>query len=322
MFEGPPDHLPQHFGYLMLPNFSLMAFSSAIEPLRAANTLSGRTLYRWTLLSADGGPVAASNGISVMPEAGIGDAAAYDAVIAIGGAGTERVKDPRIIGYLRRIARMGTHLGAVSTAPYVLAHAGLLDRRRCTIHWEYMDGFREDYPHLDMTDELFEIDGPIFTCSGGTAAIDLMLHLISAQHGHELAAAVSEWFIHKQIREQGEHQRMALRFRVGVSHPKLLAAIEKMEESLETPIEREEIAEAVGLSTRQLERLFRKYLNATPRKYYFTLRMQRARILLRQTTMSVLDVALACGFVSASHFAKCYREHFGNSPREDRAPEA
>eukprot|EP00752_Nemacystus_decipiens_P000256 g256.t1 len=289
MFQGPPDKLPQHFGYLMLPNFSLMAFSSAIEPLRAANTLSGRELYRWTLLSADMAPVAASNGIAVMPDRAIGDKQHYDAVIAIGGAGTERVKDPRIISYLRRIARMGAYLGAISTAPYVLAHAGLLDHRSCTIHWEYMDGFREDYPHLDVTDELFEIDGPIFTCSGGTAAIDLMLHMISAQHGHDLAAAVSEWFIHKQIREQSEHQRMALRFRVGVSHPKLLAAIEKMEENLEAPVDREEIAEAVGLSTRQLERLFRKYLNATPRKYYFALRMQRARILLRQTTMSVLE---------------------------------
>lgn len=322
MFQGPPDKLPQHFGYLMLPNFSLMAFSSAIEPLRAANTLSGRELYRWTLLSADMAPVAASNGIAVMPDRAIGDKQHYDAVIAIGGAGTERVKDPRIISYLRRIARMGAYLGAISTAPYVLAHAGLLDHRSCTIHWEYMDGFREDYPHLDVTDELFEIDGPIFTCSGGTAAIDLMLHMISAQHGHDLAAAVSEWFIHKQIREQSEHQRMALRFRVGVSHPKLLAAIEKMEENLEAPVDREEIAEAVGLSTRQLERLFRKYLNATPRKYYFALRMQRARILLRQTTMSVLEVALACGFVSASHFAKCYREFFGASPRQDRSPEA
>ena len=322
MFEGPPDKLPQHFGYLMLPNFSLMAFSSAVEPLRAANALSGRELYRWTFLSADGQPAVASNGVAVMPQRSIHDTEDYQAIISVGGAGTERVKDSRIIGFLRRAARMGTYLGAVSTAPYVLAHAGLLDNRRCTIHWEYMDGFREDYPHIDVTDELFEIDGPIVTCSGGTAAIDLMLHLVSAQHGHDLAAAVSEWFIHKQIREQGEHQRMALRFRVGVSHPKLLAAIAVMETNLEMPVSREEIAQSVGLSTRQLERLFRKYLDVTPRRYYFSLRMQRARILLRQTSMSVLDVALACGFVSASHFAKCYREYFGNPPRQDRAPEA
>lgn len=147
-------------------------------------------------------------------------------------------------------------------------------------------------------------------------------HMISHAHGHELAMHVSEWFMHKQIREQSEHQRMGLRFRIGVSHPKLLAAIQAMEDNLEVPLDREEIAETVGLSTRQLERLFRKYLNSTPRKYYFGLRMQRARILLRQTSMSVLDVALACGFVSASHFAKCYREFFGHSPRRDRMSEA
>jgi transcriptional regulator GlxA family with amidase domain len=322
MFEGPPNKTPQHFGYLMLPNFSLMAFSCAVEPLLAANILAGRPLYRWTLLSVDGQPVTASNAIAVMPQASIADENHFDAVISIGGTGAERIKDPRILGYLRRIARMGTHLGAISTAPYVLAHAGLLDNRRCTLHWENVDSFREDYPEIDVSEELFEIDGPIFTCSGGTASIDLMLHLIGAQHGHELAAAVSEWFIHKQIREQGENQRMALRFRLGVSHPKLLAAIARMEDNLETPVEREEIAESVGLSTRQLERLFSKYLNATPRKYYFSLRMQRARILLRQTSMSVLDVALACGFVSASHFAKCYRDHYGHSPRTDRGPKA
>jgi len=313
---------PEHFGFLLVPGFSLMAFSSAIEPLRAANAISGKELYRWTLLAADGEPLPASNGILIQPDCSVATETKFDYLFCVGGTGAERYRDPRAIGYLRKISRMGTILGAVSTASYLLAYAGLLENRRCTIHWEHMDGFKEDFPHLDITDELFEIDGGIITCSGGTASIDLLLHLISHSHGHELATHVSEWFLHKQIREQSEHQRMSLRFRIGVSHPKLLSAIQYMEDNLETPMEREEIASAVNLSTRQLERLFRKYLNSTPRKYYFGLRMQRARMLLRQTSMSVLDVALACGFVSASHFAKCYREFFGFSPRRDRGPEA
>ena len=270
----------------------------------------------------DGQAVPASNSIDIMPNTSVATEKHFDYLFVVGGTGAEKIRDPRALNFVRKLTRVGTVIGAVSTAPYLLAYAGLLDNRRCTIHWEYLDSFREDFPHLDITEELFEIDGQIITCSGGTASIDLLLHLISHSHGHDLATHVSEWFLHKQIREQSEHQRMALRFRVGVSHPKLLSAIQFMEENLETPLEREEIAEVVGLSTRQLERLFRKYLNSTPRKYYFGLRMQRARILLRQTSMSVLDVALASGFVSASHFAKCYREFFGHSPRRDRAPEA
>ena len=309
---------PERFGFVLLPSFSLMAFSSAIEPLRAANTIAGRELYSWTLISSDGAAVNASNGIDIMPTLSVTDDCPFDYVFVIGGTGSEKVDDPRIINYLRKSNRLGTVLVAVSTAPYLLARAGLLNNRRCTIHWEYLDGFREDYPQLDITDELFEIDRAVATCSGGTAAIDLMLHLIRQAYGHELATHVSEWFLHQQIREQSEHQRMGLRFRIGVSHPKLLSAIQYMEENLEAPIDRAEVADEIGLSTRQLERLFRKYLNTTPRRYYFGLRMQRARILLRQTSLSVLDVALACGFVSASHFAKCYREFFGHSPRRDR----
>ena len=313
---------PEQFGFLLLPSFSMMAFASAVEPLRAANTIAGRKLYEWTMISMDGQAVPASNSIDIMPNTSVATEKHFDYLFVVGGTGAEKIRDPRALNFVRKLTRVGTVIGAVSTALYLLAYAGLLDNRRCTIHWEYLDSFREDFPHLDITEELFEIDGQIITCSGGTASIDLLLHLISHSHGHDLATHVSEWFLHKQIREQSEHQRMALRFRVGVSHPKLLSAIQFMEENLETPLEREEIAEVVGLSTRQLERLFRKYLNSTPRKYYFGLRMQRARILLRQTSMSVLDVALASGFVSASHFAKCYREFFGHSPRRDRAPEA
>ena len=313
---------PEQFGFLLLPSFSMMAFASAVEPLRAANTIAGRKLYEWTMISMDGQAVPASNSIDIMPNTSVATEKHFDYLFVVGGTGAEKIRDPRALNFVRKLTRVGTVIGAVSTAPYLLAYAGLLDNRRCTIHWEYLDSFREDFPHLDITEELFEIDGQIITCSGGTASIDLLLHLIRHSHGHDLATHVSEWFLHKQIREQSEHQRMALRFRVGVSHPKLLSAIQFMEENLETPLEREEIAEVVGLSTRQLERLFRKYLNSTPRKYYFGLRMQRARILLRQTSMSVLDVALASGFVSASHFAKCYREFFGHSPRRDRAPEA
>lgn len=318
--NGGNGAIPLRLGFLLLPDFSFMSLSTSVEPFRAANNISGKTLYEWTLISPDGGPAIASNRIPVVPQHGVPGAVSYDAVVVVAGGNVEHLHDQSVFAYLRRLPRMGSTVIAVSTAPYVLAQAGMLEGRRCTIHWEHMDAFKEDFPHIEVTEELYEIDGPIITCSGGTAALDLMLHLISSQHGHELAATVSDWFMHQKIRDRSENQRMTLRHRIGVSHPKLLAAVELMEENLEQPLDRDRIADAVSLSTRQLERLFRKYLGSSPRRYYFGLRMLRARSLLRQTTMSVLDVALACGFVSASHFAKCYREHFGHSPRRDRTP--
>ncbi len=169
-----------------------------------------------------------------------------------------------------------------------------------------------------MTSELFEIDRNRFTCSGGTAAIDLMLNVIARQHGHELAAGVADQFMHERLRDQHDHQRMSLPARLGVRHPKLLAVIEMMEKDLEEPVSRTELARSAGLSTRQLERLFRKYLNRSPARYYLELRLNKARLLLLQTNMSIIDVALASGFVSASHFSKCYRDFFGRTPRKER----
>ena len=191
---------------------------------------------------------------------------------------------------------------------------GLLDGYRCTVHWENLSGFIEEFPQLEVTSELFEIDRDRFTCSGGIAAFDLMLHVITGQHGFALASAVSDQFIHERIRDKRDRQRMALPARLGIRHPKLLAAIRRMEENLEEPVSRSELARTIRVSSRQLERLFRKYLGRTPTRFYLDLRLDKARQLLQQTDMTVLDVALACGFVSASHFSKCYRERFLRTP--------
>jgi transcriptional regulator GlxA family with amidase domain len=309
----------QSFGFLLLPKFSLLAFTSAVEPLRSANRLAGRPLYDWRLISRDGGPIASSGGIEVMTQAAIAGVERLPNLFVVAGLDAQTIDDRAILAWLRRLERGGCRLGALTTGSYVLARAGLLDGYRCTIHWENLAGFREDFPELDATAEVYEIDRNRMTCSGGTAAMDLMLSLIAADHGRELATAVAEQFIHERIRDPGEPQRMGLRNRLGIAHPKLLAAIEIMEGELEEPLPRGALAARTGVSTRQLERLFRKYLQRTPTRYYLELRLDRARGLLTQTAMSVLDVALACGFVSASHFSKCYRETFHKTPREERA---
>jgi len=312
------SEVPQHFGFLLIPDFSLVCFASTIEPLRSANRLSGRELYRWELLSSDGEPVKSSNGMIAQPVVGIHNDYFVANVAVCGGVATRRFADRTTTNWLRRIARQGANIGAISTGSHILAKAGLLDGYRCTVHWEELSAFRELYPNLEISDEIFEIDRNRFTCSGGTAGMDLMLNIISSQHGHDLAAAVAEQFMHERIRDRHDHQRMDLRSRLGVTHAKLLQVVGRMEESLEMPLSRTELAYGVGLSTRQLERLFRKYLHRTPTRFYLELRLERARLLLRKTSMSVLDVALACGFVSASHFSKCYREHFSRRPGEER----
>jgi len=319
MSAASPQRIePEHFGFLLLPRFSSMPFTSAMEMLRAANRLSGKPLYSWSVIAPDTAPAVASSGVRVLPDFAIDQVERIDNLIVVAGMEVERIDDKRVFNFLRRIARQGSRVGAVSTGSYVLARAGLLDGYRCTIHWENIPGFKEAFPQLEVTDELFEVDRNRFTCAGGTAALDLMLSVIALDHGRELATACAEAFMHERIRDRHDPQRMALRARLGVSHPKLLKVIELMEGSLEEPLPRSRLARQTGLSTRQLERLFRKYLQRTPTRYYLELRLAKARTLLLQTSLSVLDVALACGFVSASHFSKCYREFYAKTPRQER----
>ena len=308
-------------GFFLVPNFSMMAFSSAIEPLRSVNRISEKQLFEWIITTENGESTTASNGVEIMADAKMEHLTSCRMVFVCGGVDVQRYAARSVINGLRMIERRGVAIGAICTGTYLLAAAGLLEGRRCTIHWENSDGLIEEFPDLEVTSDLFEIDNDRVTCSGGTAALDMMLHLIAQAHGNNLARAVSEQFIHDRIRESHDRQRMELRARLGVSHPKLLSVVAKMEENLEDPLSQTEIARRVNLSTRQLERLFRKYLNTTPTRYYLNLRMARARHLLRQTSMSILSVALACGFISASHFSKCYRETYNRTPRGERAIE-
>jgi transcriptional regulator GlxA family with amidase domain len=318
MFGSAPREFPLRVGLILIPRFSLIAFTAAVEPMRVANRLSGRTLYEWRLFSIDGAPVQSSCGIALHPEGDLPAAEVCKTIVICGGLDIHRFEDKSLFSWLRRIDRQGAEIGALCTGSHVLARAGLLEGYRSTIHWENLPSFCEDFPEIEVTTELFEIDRNRFTCSGGTAAIDMMLNVITRQHGHELAAKVADQFMHERIRDHHDHQRMSLPVRLGVRHPKLLAVIEIMETNLEEPLSRARMAKDAGLSTRQLERLFRKYLNRSPARYYLELRLNKARLLLLQTNMSVIDVALACGFVSASHFSKCYRDFFGHTPRKER----
>ena len=311
---------PQQIGFLLLNEFSMLAFASALEPLRAANRQSNRDLFNWVIASPGGTVAIASNGVEVRADGDLTILQECRMVFVCAGVNVRGNTDRNVLNLIRRLDRNGAVIGAICTGTYVMAAAGLLDGRRCTIHWENIDGLSEEFPELEITNDLFEVDGTRVTCSGGTASLDMMLNLITQAHGATLAAEISDQFIHDRIREPTDRQRMELRSRLGVSHPKLLVVVKTMEDNLEEPLAQTNIARMTNLSTRQLERLFRKYLNTTPTRYYLNLRLARARHLLRQTSMSILSVALACGFVSASHFSKCYRECYGCTPRAERTP--
>lgn len=309
---------PRGIGFLLAPHFSMMAFSSALEPLRVANRVGGREVYRWHVFSRDGGPAVASNGLTVPAEGSIRDLPRLRALFVCASHAPEQTIDRATLTLLRRLPVAGVYLGAIDTGAWFLAHAGLLNGHRATVHWEWQDAFAEKFPDVDVRDSLFEIDGGRLTCGGGTAALDMMLHLIASECGSRLALDISEQFLHERIRPGGDPQRMAIGRRLGRSDPTLEAVIAAMERALEEPLRAADLAAVADVSERQLERLFRRRLGCTPTRYYLDLRLRRARVLLGQTRLPVREVALACGFASPAHFSRSYRAHFGMPPRAER----
>ncbi|MGB0410971.1 MAG: GlxA family transcriptional regulator [Pikeienuella sp.] len=304
--------------FLLVERFSMIAFASAIEPLRVANRMAQSRLFSWRIVTPDGGPVTCSNGTRIMADGGMDEVDKDSMIMLCSGLDVGKTATGPVMSWLRKQSRRGVALGALCTGTFVLAKAGLLDNHRCTIHWENRESFREDFPEIELTNHIFERDGARWTCSGGTASADMMLHAINEMHGRDLTSLVVDQLVLTPIRSDDDEQRLSVPARVGVRHPKLTNVIHMMEENIEEPISPSDLAKDVGMSTRQLERLFRRYLNRSPKRYYMGLRLQRARNLLLQTDMTVINVALACGFTSPSHFSKCYRNHFGRTPYRER----
>lgn len=318
MFTDKPRELPQKVALILVDEFTMMPVSSVIEPLRLANRQVENELYKWSVHSVDGEPVAASNGIVSLAQGDLDAIDDHAYVIVCSGVNVHRHVDKKLVNWLRKAARTGREIGAVCTGAHILAEAGVLDGYSCTVHWENLPGFSEAFPELNVTGSLFEIDRDRFTSAGGTSALDMMLSLIASQHGPDLASVVAEMVLHSPIRHHSEHQRMSLPARIGARHPKLVGIIEEMENNLEEPLSPSILAKQAGLSTRQLERLFRRYLDRSPKRYYLELRLKKARSLLLQTDLSVINVALACGFSSPSHFSKCYRAFYNRTPYRER----
>lgn len=311
--------------FFLVRDFTMVAFATALEPLRIANRMLGYEAYQWRLASVDGKPVAASNGVLCAVNTSLDDERRKmsgqerpSMVVVCSGINVETAGSKTIYGWLREEYNRGVAIGGLCTGAYILAAAGLLSNKRCAIHWENLPGFQEAFPKANVFADLFEVDQNIYTCAGGTAALDLMLKLIGDDFDDNLVNRVCEQVLTDRVRSPTDRQRLPLRARLGVQNSKVLTIIELMEANLSEPLSLIEIADHVGLSRRQIERLFRQEMGRSPARYYLEIRLDRARHLLIQSSLPVVEVAVACGFVSASHFSKCYRELYARSPQQER----
>ncbi|MDT8327406.1 MAG: GlxA family transcriptional regulator [Roseovarius sp.] len=309
---------PRRIGILPIEGFALMSYAATTEPWRAANLLANRTLYEVINIAASALPVASSGAAEIRPQAGPRDDLRLDYLFVVAGGDPARYPGHIMSAWLMRQARAGVIMGGVSGGPIILARAGLMTGRRMTVHWEYASALAEISPQLGIERTLYVIDGDRMTCAGGTAPMDLMHALIAQHHGSDFARQVSDWFMHTEIRPPTGPQRSGLVERVGTHAPAILDAVEAMEGNIADPLRLEQLAKLARLSTRQLNRLFQDKLGQTTMGYYRELRLDRAQNLLRNSGLSLTEVALATGFASSSHFSRAYSAQFGQAPSRYR----
>ncbi|AZO75597.1 GlxA family transcriptional regulator [Mesorhizobium sp. M1D.F.Ca.ET.043.01.1.1] len=316
----------QNFVFYLLPTFSLQALSSALEALRLANEVVGRDVYRWQVISDDGQPAASSCGLSVCVDSSLAfererarRSMSPPTVVVVGGRNAPSMHR-QLDAWLRECRNRRGSLVGISGGTIALARVGVAEGRRCAVHWEQFPLFSERFPLVLATQTAFERDGDLYTCAGGDAPFDMFLDLVGGHHGTIVANRVCEKAIAFRTRSAGDRQRLPLHSRVQLNHQTVIKVIELMEANLTEPLLLDDIVRSAGLSRRQIERLFRRELGCSPSRYYLDLRLERAHLLLISSRLPVLEIAIACGFVSASHFSKAYREAYGSAPHHSRFP--
>jgi transcriptional regulator GlxA family with amidase domain len=314
-----------HHGFVLLPRFSMLALSGATDALAAANEVLEQTTYNSVTLSLDGAPVRSACGILVTPDYGLHNAPALDAAFVVSDLtypAAQRDGHAVLHQWLRTLASHGRLLGGLGNGAAVLAQAGLLGNHRATLHWALGPQLAQAHADVVVSSNVYEIDRGRLSCTGGTASLDLMLAWLGQRHGERVAQALLAHFGLERLRAHDERQRVPVAARTGLASAKLTEAVSLMEANLGEPLPTEEIAQLVGVSRRQLERLFKQHLDELPSRYYAELRLARARRLLQQTSQSILQIGLGCGFSSGSHFSNAYRARFGRTPREERSQRA
>lgn len=308
----------KRFIFLLLPNYSAMTFAMAMETLKTANRMSMGTPFSCVVCSEGGVSVTDSLGAEFPIDHGLEDVGRDDIIVICSGADVRKNCTPAVLQWLRKCARQGCEIAGLYTGAWVMAEAGLIGEEAITIHWENRNSFAEKFPDVELSDYTYTVRNKRYSTAGGTAVIDLLLTLISEAESPELANLVADQLMYTNIRVLQHSARVQVAERIGMRHPKLSEILALMETNLEEPLRPGDLAKTVNISTRQLERLFRRYLSATPKKYYMDMRLQRAQHLLLQTSMSVTEVSVACGFNSSSHFSRLFRARYGMSPHRLR----
>ncbi|MBZ9800070.1 MULTISPECIES: GlxA family transcriptional regulator [unclassified Mesorhizobium] len=312
------------FSFYLLPGFSLQAFSCAVEVLRLANEAIGKNVYSWQVVSEDGQPVMSSCRMTVGVDSALRNererthkSNLMSAAVICGGSAIPR-PNRQLDAWLRECRMRRIPLVCIGSGTVVVARAGLADGRRCAVHWEQLPLFCEQFPGIESTQTAFEHDADLHTCSGGDAPFDMFLHLVERDHGSVVVNRVCEKAIAYRMRSAGERQRLPLHSRVKLNHKAVMKVIGLMEASLDEPMPVDDLVALSGISRRQIERLFDRELGRSPNRYYMELRLERAQLLLVSTNLPVVEVAVACGFISPSHFSKVYREAYGCPPHQTR----
>ncbi len=300
--------------FVLIPRFNMMCVTTALEPMRIANYVSPRPLYDWTFQSVPGGPVPASNAME-LPSTPLDDSApAADIIFVCGSWGSDHYDEPALFNWLRHKARTGSAIVGMELGIYAVARAGLLAGKAATTHWSCLPGFAEQFPTVRLREQLFTVDGNIMTCAGGTASIDLVLHLIASHHGEQLASEVSDQILHHPPRHAETAQRHTMGSLSNDVDPLVRTAIELIETNISEPLRIPEIAARLGISQRQMERLFKRHLGCSAVQFSQLMRMQHARVLLTSTSMSIREVSAASGFNSLSYFSQVFLKCFGKKP--------
>ncbi|MBO9436467.1 GlxA family transcriptional regulator [Ruegeria sp. R13_0] len=308
----------QRYIFLLLRSCSAFDVCAAVEALKDANRTSDDIAYDWVFVSDDGSPCLTSGGIELPVECDLFDLKHRDTLLVFGGEAFAQAATPKVLSWLRKQARIGVTIGGISSGVHTLLKAGVLPNEGITTHWNYRSVLQEQFEDIDIGRALYSLNGNRFTCAGGLATVDLMLHLIARDNGAETATWVADNLVCSAPRSASQEQTISQCSRIGDRNTKVSEAVDIMLDTLETPISPSQIADEVGISTRQLERLFNRHMNVSPKVYYMRLRIEKARMMLLQTNLKTIEVAIACGFNSPSHFSKIYRKHFGMSPYRER----
>ena len=307
------------FGFVVVPNFSLIALSACVDPLRIANSVLGKSVYRSVLLSVDGGLVASSDGIQVMTQHSLAQAPALDVVFVIGPNPIPKRGLRALTQWLKKMASQGLPLGGIDTGAYLMAQAGLLDGYRCTIHWQDHEALAEQFPQVLVTQHFFEVDRDRYTCSGGVAPLDLMTYLLTQAPGNrQLANEVANLLVVER-RSLTDIQTVSIIHQERVTHPVAVEALRLMEANVSEPLTIAEIAQFANISLRSLQRLFRQQFAQSAERIYLDIRLAHARILVQRSDKTVREIALQTGFASPSHLTARYTPRFGAPPQKDRA---